>query len=218
MNKDQAFTVYNKIELLDKLISKDDVILDVGFWGQGITIDDEKWPHRLLLDRAKEVYGIDITYDESKLDQADRHRYKKAAAEDFSFDIKFDVIFAGDLIEHLINPGLFLDNAKKYLKPNGKLIMTTPNTFGLFVMAGKLTRPEPPINSDHTFYFNQRTLGVLLKKCGWEVTELGYMYTLDYEIKESLKKQFLNLIYLLLSKVTTKFYETFVVVAIVKNK
>src|SRR3989338_6697415 len=99
MNK--VFTAYNKIELLDKLISKDDVVLDVGFWGQGITIDSDRWPHKLLTDRAKEVYGIDIEYDEGKIPETERHRYKKAAAENFDFDIKFDVIFAGDLIEHL---------------------------------------------------------------------------------------------------------------------
>ena len=58
-----VFTVYNKIALLDQLITKDDVVLDVGFWGQGITLASRQWPHRLLKDRAKEVWGIDIVYD-----------------------------------------------------------------------------------------------------------------------------------------------------------
>lgn len=211
---EKAFTVKNKIELLNKVIKKDDVILDVGFWGQGITIDSERWPHRLLLDRAKEVYGIDIEYDETKIPESDRYRYKRVAAEDFSFgEIKFDVIFAGDLIEHLVNPGLFLENAKRNLKEGGHLIMTTPNTFNLFVMAGKLTREEPPINSDHTFYFNRRTIHTLLDKCGWKIDEFGFMYTLDYDIKESYKKKVLNVIYKVLSKFTPKFYETLIIIS-----
>lgn len=213
MVQNKVFTVHNKIELLDKVISKDDVILDVGFWGQGITIDSPRWPHKLLTDRASEVYGIDIKFEEEKIPESSRYRYKKAAAEDFSFDVKFDVIFAGDLIEHLVNPGLFLENAKKNLKPGGRLILTTPNTFNLFVIAGKLTRPEPVINPDHTFYFNRRTISTLLDKCGWDVSEFGFMYTLDYDIKESYKKKLLNIVYKILSKFTPKFYETLIVIS-----
>ena len=91
--------------------------------------------------------------------------------------------------------------------------MTTPNTYNLFVMTGKLTRPEPPINPDHTFYFNRRTIGKLLEKCGWGVSQFAFMYTLGYTHKESYKKKILNVIYFILSKFTTKFYETMVVVA-----
>ncbi len=211
-----VFTVHNKVELLDTLIKKDDVVLDVGFWGQGITLTSRQWPHRLLKDRAKEVWGIDIVYDESAIPEAERYRYAHAPAESFAFDTKFDVVFAGDLIEHLVNPGLFLDNVKKHLKPGGRLIMTTPNTFNLFVMAGKLTRPEPPTNPDHTFYFNRRVIKVLLEKCGFAVDQFGFMYTLEYHLPESIKKKCLNAIYRVLSWFTPKFYETMVVVAVVK--
>lgn len=207
------FSVHNKIELLDLLISKEDEVLDVGFWGQGITSDSKHWPHRLLKERAKVVYGIDIEYDESQILESERFKYKKVAAEDFDFDKKFDVVFAGDLIEHLVNPGLFLENAKKSLKDGGRLIITTPNTFNLFNLAGKLTREEPITNSDHTFYFNRRTIATLLNKCGWKVSEFGFMYTLEYEINESLKKKFLNILYKFLSKFTNKYYETMIVVA-----
>lgn len=203
----------NKVELIKTLISETDTVLDVGFWGQGKTFEDPTWPHKLIKDRASNVYGIDLVYDETVIPEASREKYKIAAAEDFSFEEKFDVIFAGDLIEHLINPGLFLDNAKKHLKPGGRLVMTTPNTFNLFVMTGKLTRPEPPINPDHTFYFNRRTIGKLLEKCGWGVSQFAFMYTLGYTHKESYKKKILNVIYFILSKFTTKFYETMVVVA-----
>ena len=208
-----SFAIRNKVELVKTLIKDTDVVLDVGFWGQGKTFEDPTWPHKLIKDQTADVYGIDLVYDESVIPAADRSKYKKAAAENFQFDQSFDVIFAGDLIEHVVNPGLFLDNAKKHLKPGGRLIMTTPNTFNLFVMAGKLSRPEPPINSDHTFYFNRRTIGTLLEKCGWQVERFGFMYTIDYTHKESVKKKVLNVLYWALSKLTNKFYETMVVVA-----
>lgn len=209
----KSFRVKNKRELIKTLFNKNDVVLDVGFWGQAKRNDENNWPHKMLKEQASEVYGIDIIYDEEFLPASERKFYKKAAAEDFSFDLKFDKIFAGDLIEHLVNPGLFLDNARRNIKTDGELIMTTPNTFNLFVMAGKLTRPEPPINSDHTFYFNRRTIERLLDKCGWKVESFGFMYTLENDHKQSIKKHFLNLIYWILSKFTDKFYETMVVVA-----
>jgi len=213
-----VFTVHNKIELIDKLISQNDVILDVGFWGQGITMENKAWPHYLLLNKTKDVYGIDLEFDIEKISPENRHKYKKVAAEDFKFDVKFDVIFAGDLIEHLVNPGLFLKNCIENLKPKGRLILTTPNTFNLFNMAGKLTREEPVTNSDHTFYFNRKVINTLLQKCGWEVQTFGFMYTLDYNIKESYKKKILNFIYKFISFFTPKFYETLIVVATPKKQ
>lgn len=212
-----VFAVKNKTELLDTLIKADDVVLDVGFWGQGIKIDSDHWPHRLLLSRAKDVYGIDIDFDESQMKSFDESKYKKQAAEDFSFDIKFNVIFAGDLMEHLVNPGFFLENAKKHLAPGGRLILSTPNTYNLFSIAGKIANEEPVTNSDHTFYFNRRTIKTLLRKCGWEVNQFGFMYSLEYDIKESSKKKFLNVIYRILSWFTPKYYETLIVVATTKK-
>lgn len=213
----QVFTVKNKIELLNKLITKEDVVLDVGFWGQGIKNDSNNWPHKLLQERAKDVYGIDIEYEDSMIPATERHKYQKAPAESFFFDKEFDVIFAGDLIEHLVNPGLFLDNAKKHLKEGGRLIVTTPNNYNLFNIAGKFTRSEPIVNADHTFYFNRPTIKVLLDKCGWSVSEFGFMYTLGYKLQESMKKKFLNLIYWWLARWTPKYYETMIVVAQVKK-
>src|SRR3954464_14811640 len=40
---------------------------------------------------------------------------------------EFDVIAAGELIEHLSNAGLFLDSAYASLKPGGLLVATVPN-------------------------------------------------------------------------------------------
>jgi 2-polyprenyl-3-methyl-5-hydroxy-6-metoxy-1,4-benzoquinol methylase len=161
------------------------------------------------LERTKDVYGVDL--DVGSEFPADR--YQKASAEDFHFDVQFDVIFAGDLIEHLSNPGLFLHCCRKALKPDGILILTTPNTFNLFNMAGKLTKHEPTTNSDHTFYFNSRVLKKLLEKNEFAVEEISYLYTLHVIYQESLKKKFLNVLYRLLSKMTDKYVETLVVVA-----
>lgn len=200
----------DKSALLASFLDKTTRVLDVGFWGQGSTIRDMKWPHRMIQERAGEVYGIDLNYDETLVSPADH--YKKSSAENFDFNVKFDVIFAGDIIEHLSNPGMFLDACKRNIASNGVLVITTPNCFDLFNMAEKLTKREPTVNKDHTCYFSEKTILQLLKKNGWQ-GEIHHMYTLDYEHQESWRKKILNVIYFLLSKITTKFIGTIVVVA-----
>lgn len=204
--------IYNsKKELLEKNITNKDVVLDVGFWGQGVDPKNLNWPHNVIKSLAKEVYGLDLVVDEEFL--KDAKHYKQEAAETTQFDVQFDKIFAGDLIEHLVNPGLFLDGCRKMLKDDGKLILTTPNTFNLFNLTEKLTKYDPTTNPDHTFYFNPKVIKVLLQKCGWKVERIDYLYKLDMLHKESLKKRLLNFVYFLLSKFTDKCMETMVVVA-----
>ena len=204
----------NKIELINKLIDTDDVVLDVGFWGQGVSVDDPNWVHNLLKKKSSQVFGIDLDYDNSKLSNS--QHYKKISAEDFDFDIKFDVIFAGDLIEHLSNPGLFLDACSRNLKNGGRLILTTPNCFNLFNMTEKLSKPEPTVNSDHTCYFNIKTLKKLLEKNNWYVAEHSFLYSLEVKYRQSWKKKILNTLYAFLSKFTDKFMVDLVVVGVKK--
>lgn len=200
-----------KEDLIKNLVTKVDVVLDVGFWGQGLKIDSPNWAHKFLLERAKEVYGLDMDYDPAKIRNAER--YKKGNAENFNFNVKFDVIFAGDLIEHLSNPGLFLQSCANNLKEGGMVIITTPSCFNLFNLAEKLTKEEPTVNSDHACYFNCKTLQTLLRKNHFRVVETSFLYSLGMNYKESYKKKILNFIYFILSKFTAKFMETLVVVA-----
>ena len=205
---------YDKKELIAKQVNTSDRVLDVGFLGQGIQEGDEYWPHTLLKKQAKEVYGVDLELTEQYAHDA---HYQAASAEAFSFPITFDLIFAGDLIEHLSNPGLFLECCKKSLAPGGRLLITTPNTFNLFNMTEKITKREPTVNADHTCYFNRKTLRTLLEKNGMEIVEVSFLYSLGYTYTESWKKKFLNALYWVTSKCTDKFIETLVVVAKAKK-
>lgn len=181
-------------------------VLDVGFWGQGIPFSADNHPHQLMRKYTNELFGIDTEGDFSRLDP---RRYRKQSAEDFSFEERFDVIFALDLIEHLSNPGLFLKNCRKHLKPDGKLILTTPNAYNLFSMAGKLTRKDPVVNRDHTLLLTPRLLNQLANKCGLRIQSIDYLYSVGVYHKESWKKKVLNILYRVLPQ---KFYEDFVAV------
>lgn len=82
----------------------------------------------------------------------------------------FDVILAGEIIEHLNNPGLFLDTAKKVLALGGKLVITTTNAFCLrrFV---RIPFGGESIHPDHTYYYSHTTLHTLTKRFGYVLEE-----------------------------------------------
>jgi len=210
----KSIVYQNKIDLIQQTITQDDIVLDVGFWGQGVKENDEYWPHKHIIARAKQVDGLDLGMDTAMLEKINPQGiYHAQSAEEFMFDRHYTKIFAGDIIEHLPNPGLFLDHCRMHLAPGGALIITTPNAFNLFVLAGKLMHQEPPVNKDHTCYFNSKTIACLLTKVGWSVEEYHYLYTLNITYSESYKKKFLNGLYRLLGHCTDKYMETLVVIA-----
>ncbi len=200
----------NKKALIEALdIERGTYVLDVGFVGQATRDGDiNSWPHAFLKAKSDHVYGVDLEFNTQTFPQP---YYLEGSAEDFSFPIKFDVIFAGDLIEHISNAGLFLQACKSHLKPQGRLILTTPNAFSFFPIIEKLTHDEPNVNPDHTCYFNKKVMAVLLQKNGITNFTFGYIYTLGTLWRGGIKRKILASIYWLLSEYTPKFLETMVV-------
>lgn len=210
MNHSRLFR--NKAELIRATVHKTDVVLDIGFLGQGIQSDSDHWPHAIMSTIAGEVFGLDLEIDRKAF--PDTTRYHEESAENFLFPgQKFDVLFAGDVIEHLTNPGLFLSTCRRHMAPESRLVITTPNCFNLFNLTEKLSKDEPTVNSDHTTYFNHKTLRTLLRKCGFEIQEISYVYSLEYSHAESWKKKILNGLYAILARFTPKYLETLVVIA-----
>jgi 2-polyprenyl-3-methyl-5-hydroxy-6-metoxy-1,4-benzoquinol methylase len=95
--------------------------------------------------------------------------------EENAFPAPFDVILAGEIIEHIVNPGLFLRSARRHLAPGaGRLVITTPNHFSsrryLHFLAGR-----EKCHPHHTCYYSYHTLSRLLAMCGYGVERaLGY--------------------------------------------
>ena len=202
----------DKCDLIVHRINKDAKVLDVGFYGQGTPMQDPYWVHAILKQHLsnpeKQLFGVDLEFPDHLFSEIN---YKKQSAESFVYTERFDIIFAGDLIEHLVNPGLFFEQCKKHLAPNGSIIITTPNAFNLFNLAEKISKYEPTTNKDHVCYFNTRTLRQLLGKLGINTVVFSYIYTLHPSHVESFKKKILNRVYYFFSFFTSKFLETLVV-------
>jgi 2-polyprenyl-3-methyl-5-hydroxy-6-metoxy-1,4-benzoquinol methylase len=82
-----------------------------------------------------------------------------------------DVVVAGDVVEHLSNPGLMLDALRQMSEPSTRLLLTTPNALGLPIFV-RYSMGKSVDGHDHTFSFNRFTLENLLKRHGWAVTDM----------------------------------------------
>lgn len=97
-------------------------ILDVGCGGGELT---KKIKERT----CAETYGVDISSKNCQIAKRKGIITKEADLNDkIPFTDKFfDLVFAGDVIEHLVNPDKFLKEVKRVLKEKGILIVITPN-------------------------------------------------------------------------------------------
>jgi len=156
---------------------KNKKVLDVGCVQH--TASSERsgtWLHKQLLSEAKEVVGIDILAKEvEKLKQLG-YDVRYADAENFDLGEKFDVIVAGELIEHLSNMGNFLECARKHLN-EGVLIITTPNPFFINKFISMLLKEKEvyEVNKEHVGWYNERTLTQLLVRYKFKTIDFKHL-------------------------------------------
>lgn len=146
-------------------------VLDVGCTSHRIEIDSPYWLHGCLRKKFPSVVGIDVSEENIKvLSAAGFSNLYAQSAETFSLSEKFDTIVAGELIEHLANPGLFLERSRQHLKADGKLVLTTPNPFSLGTsIYAFLKFPKTCHNPEHTCWFCLRTMNELASRSGFTV-------------------------------------------------
>lgn len=120
---------------------------------------------------AAHVQGVDNARRAVRLAREHGHNVVLGNAETFRADEPFDVVHGGDIIEHLSNPGLFLDCARQNLKDGGLLVLSTPNTFSFataYEVLRRLTN-DPKVHPQHTCYFSPTTLKALARRHGFEL-------------------------------------------------
>jgi 2-polyprenyl-3-methyl-5-hydroxy-6-metoxy-1,4-benzoquinol methylase len=92
-------------------------------------------------------------------------------------DARFDVAWAGEVLEHVVDLAPWLSEVRRVLRPQGELLVTTPH-HGLGRMLALALSPrrfaehfEP--RSDHVRFFSPATLHELLDDLGFDVVELA---------------------------------------------
>jgi len=93
-------------------------------------------------------------------------------------DDTFDIIVAGEMIEHLDNPGLFLSGVKRFMRADTILVLTTINAycamrFFYYGARGRRGLAEP-VHPDHVAYYSYSTLKLMLDRHGLRTDRFLY--------------------------------------------
>jgi 2-polyprenyl-3-methyl-5-hydroxy-6-metoxy-1,4-benzoquinol methylase len=138
---------------------------------------DDTWLHAHLCRRAASVVGVDILATEVAELQARGYRAVVGDACRLDLGERFDVVVAGELIEHVDEPGPFLEGIRRHLvEPGGRLILTTPNAyFAYHVLEAWWCDPARRWNPEHVAWYEPFTLENLLTRHGFALVEGIYM-------------------------------------------
>jgi ubiquinone/menaquinone biosynthesis C-methylase UbiE len=146
---------------------------------------------------AKELYGFDFDERGIKIlaDAGVENLYLSnlERLEEVDLDETFDVIIAGEMIEHLSNPGLFLKGIQRFMNPETNLLITTINaycgmrmlTYGFRGRGGA----HEPVHPDHVAYYSYSTLKVLIERENLRVNRFAFYNTGEEHRKLAAWKQ-----------------------------
>lgn len=126
---------------------------------------------------AKEYVGLSIQSDFVEELRAFGYNIICSDAEKVDLGRKFDVIM-GMPLEHVSNPGIFLENMKRHLENEGAMVISVPQIsclkYMLWQLLGKFKKLQ--FDPEHTLWHSEETLRVIVGRHGWKVKNLYYSF------------------------------------------
>jgi len=130
-------------------------------------------------------------------------------------DKTFNVVFAGEVVEHTINDNKFLEELFRVLKPGGLLILTTPNLTSLgnrlLMLFGKL--PRFAYSEFHYRIYNPTLIKSKIEHAGFQIKK----FDSNYILISTFFNKFIGMIGEFIGSILPFFGENFIIYA-QKNK
>ena len=159
------------IEHTRGLSNQKGILVDVGA-GNGEFA--EEMASRALFEKIVVVEPQPLSLDHPHIEVA------TISFEEFSLQKKADVIVAFEVLEHIIDPELFLKKVHDLLADDGSFVFSTPNIDGF--ETSTLGRESRAWWFDHVRLYNPESIKVLLERFEFEVLDIQTPGHLDVEI------------------------------------
>jgi 2-polyprenyl-3-methyl-5-hydroxy-6-metoxy-1,4-benzoquinol methylase len=137
---------------------------------------------RPLVDRGNTVVGLELDPAAALEAEAYCERVLVGDVETMALELErasFDVVLCGDVLEHLRAPVATLARLRPFLRPEGRLVLSTPNVANwairLSLLAGRWRYTDRGIlDRSHTYLFTRRTLQETLEAAGYRVERVDF--------------------------------------------
>lgn len=144
-------------------------VLDIGVAEHSVDyIERDTWKHGKINASAKYCLGIDIL--EPLVDELKTRGFNVKcvdATSEIDLNERFEVIYIGDVIEHVNNPVDLLSFAARHLTADGKILVSTPNPFSRkFFRRFKKANGAMLINLDHVFWITPTQALEIARRAG----------------------------------------------------
>ncbi len=163
-----------RLAFVRRHVSAGDRVLDVGC-GEGAFAAE-------LAAAGAEVTGIDVAQEPLRR-AAERQPgldLRLVSAEPPAWalpDAAFDVVWAGEVLEHIADTAAFMSEVRRVLRSGGTLLLSTPDhgplaRLALGLRPGAFDRHFDP-RSDHLRFYTRRTLATLLGDVRFEAVRIA---------------------------------------------
>jgi 2-polyprenyl-3-methyl-5-hydroxy-6-metoxy-1,4-benzoquinol methylase len=155
-------------------VGTDNRVLDVGC--------SSGYLARPLAERGNTMVGIELDPEAARAAEEFCERVLVGDVETMELPLEpgsFDVVLGGDVIEHLRDPGATLARLRPFLRPGGRIVLSTPNianwAIRLSLLSGRWRYTERGIlDRSHTHLFTRATLVETLERAGYRVERIDF--------------------------------------------
>jgi O-antigen biosynthesis protein len=135
-----------------------------------------------LRDRGNTIVGLELDPIAAREAEAFCERVLVGDVETMELPLEpgsFDVVLCGDLVEHLRDPAATLARLRPFLRPGGRLVVSTPNVANwavrLSLLGGRWRYTERGIlDRSHTHLFTRATLAETIELAGYRVERIDF--------------------------------------------
>ncbi len=158
----------NILEFIENLVRGRDV-LDIGIVSHSARYFDlDDWRHGRIAHLAKSCLGVDIL---EPLVQELKDRGFNVACVDATSQVdlgsRYEVVFIGDVVEHVNNACDLLAFGGRHLSEDGRLYVTTPNPFSRkFMRQFRRSNGAVVVNLDHVAWITPTQAMELARRAG----------------------------------------------------